>query len=179
MSHGNIWAPWRMAYLRALKSQAPAETPPPDSTDFFRRYWLEPERDEENLVVHRNELGFLVLNRYPYANGHLLAALGEAAPTLLEYDESHRQAFWALVEDACRLVRHVLNPQGVNIGANIGDAAGAGVPEHLHAHVVPRWSGDTNFMTVVGTIRVAPDSLESVARTYREAIEAGALTPTE
>ena len=174
MSHPNLWAPWRMAYLRALKSQAPEETTG-GSTDFFRRYWLEPEHDLENHVVHRRELGFLVLNRYPYANGHLLAALGEAAPTLLEYDEAHRTAFWSLVEDGCRLVRHALNPQGVNIGANIGDAAGAGVPEHLHAHVVPRWAGDTNFMTVVGSIRVAPDSLESAADLYRESIARGAL----
>ena len=81
------------------------------------------------------------------------------------------------MEDACRLVRHALNPQGVNIGANIGDAAGAGVPEHLHAHVVPRWAGDTNFMTVVGTIRVAPDSLEAAAELYRTSIAQGALEP--
>ena len=176
MSHANIWAPWRMAYLRALKAQAPEDGQQDASTNFFRRYWLEPEHDEENLVIHRSELGFLVLNRYPYANGHILAALGEPAPTLLEYDSTQRAAFWSLVEDACRLVRHALNPQGVNIGTNIGDAAGAGVPEHLHAHIGPRWSGDTNFMTVVGTIRVAPDALESVARMYREAIQQGALT---
>lgn len=174
MSHSNLWAPWRMAYLKGAASQAPD---PADhgSSDFFRRYWLEPEHDHRNHVVHRTELGFLVLNRYPYANGHLLAALGTAAPTLLEYDAAHRAAFWSLVEDGCRLVRHALNPQGVNVGANIGDAAGAGVPEHLHAHIVPRWAGDTNFMTVVGTIRVAPDSLESVAEAYRESISAGAL----
>jgi len=166
-----------MAYLRALKSNAPDETGNrPDGGDFFATYWANPGEDEANLVVHRTELGMILLNRYPYTNGHLLVALGEAAPTLLEYDADRRSAFWALVEDACRLVRHAMNPQGVNIGANIGDAAGAGVPQHLHAHVVPRWAGDTNFMTVTGTIRVAPDSLESVAATYREAIAGGALS---
>ena len=175
MSHGNIWAPWRMAYLRALKSRAPEEVTGGESTNFFRRYWLEPEKDVENLVVHRSGSGFLVLNRYPYTNGHLLAALGESRPTLLEYDSGQRTEFWSLVEDACRLVRHAMNPQGINIGTNIGDAAGAGVPEHLHAHIVPRWAGDTNFMTTVGTIRVAPDALDSVAGMYREAIRQGAL----
>ena len=177
MSHANIWAPWRMAYLRALKSVAPDETDTgKHGSDFFSRYWAEPDQDETNLVVHRTDLGMILLNRYPYTNGHLLVALGKAAPTLLEYDADQRAAFWTLVEDACRLVRHAMNPQGVNIGANIGDAAGAGVPEHLHAHVVPRWAGDTNFMTVAGTVRVAPDSLESVAALYRTAIAEGALT---
>lgn len=176
MSHANIWAPWRMAYLRSLKGQE-TDANELDATkgNFFRLYWLNPDRDVENHVVHRNGAGLILLNRYPYANGHLLIALGEPAPTLLEYDEQQRAAFWSLLEDACRLVRHAFNPQGLNLGINIGEAAGAGIPEHLHAHVVPRWGGDTNFMTVVGDLRVAPDALESVAAAYRTAIERGAL----
>lgn len=176
MSHANLWAPWRMAYLKSLSSRLPDDTAQPgQDVNFFRAYWLAPDEDGENLVVHRNESGILLLNRYPYANGHLLVALGEAAPTLLDYDESQRTAFWRLVETACLLVRRTFNPQGLNIGLNEGEAAGAGVPEHLHGHVVPRWGGDTNFITVLGNVRVAPDALESVASAYREAIHHGAL----
>ena len=114
-------------------------------------------------------------NRYPYTNGHLLVALGRPAPKLGDYDPDQRAAFWNLIELASRLVHRTLNPQGLNIGINEGSAAGAGVPEHLHGHVVPRWGGDTNFMTVVGAVRVAPDALESVAAEYRAAIDRGLL----
>ena len=172
-NHANIWAPWRMAYLRSLKDDGP--TPENTESDFFRTYWDDPDRDEANLVVHRSRTGLIMLNRYPYANGHLLVALGEAEPRLSDYSEEQRREFWRLVDTASRLVHATLNPQGLNIGLNEGSAAGAGVPEHLHAHVVPRWSGDTNFMTVVGNVRVAPDALESVAAAYIEAISQGVL----
>ena len=176
MSHANLWAPWRMAYLKAMTNDSsdPAESRGTD-TNFFRQYWLNPDADETNLVVWRNDSGLVLLNRYPYANGHLLVALGEPAPTLFDYNQEQRTAFWSLVESACRLVRHSLNPQGLNIGLNEGAAAGAGVPEHLHAHVVPRWGGDTNFITVTGNVRVSPDALESIAAAYRESIQQGAL----
>ena len=172
-NHANIWAPWRMAYLRSLKDDGPA--PDKVESDFFRSYWEHPEQDETNLVVYRTQIGFILLNRYPYANGHLLVALGKPAPRLSDYAEDERVEFWKLIDIASRLVHRTLNPQGLNIGINEGDAAGAGVPEHLHGHVVPRWSGDTNFMTVVGNVRVAPDALESVAAAYVEAISQGVL----
>lgn len=176
MSHANIWAPWRMAYLKSLTANTGEEVADRGAEpNFFRRYWLNPDQDEQNLVVWRDEQGLLLLNRYPYANGHLLVALSDAAPTLLEYTEAQRAAFWALLEKACTLVHHTFNPQGLNIGINEGEAAGAGVPEHLHAHVVPRWGGDTNFMAVVGQVRVAPEALEEVARSYREAVQSGVL----
>ena len=172
-NHANIWAPWRMAYLRSLKDDETVQ--PKGDSNFFRSYWMTPEQDETNLVVHRNDFGMILLNRYPYANGHLLVALGEAQPRLHDYAVSERAEFWKLVDRASHLVHQTLNPQGLNVGVNEGEAAGAGVPQHLHAHVVPRWGGDTNFMTVVGNVRVAPDALESVAADYRKAIDAGAL----
>lgn len=176
MSHANIWAPWRMAYLRSI-TEKEGDTSDNNATsgNFFRHYWLNPDQDDANYVVHRNQMGLILLNRYPYSNGHLLVALGDPAPTLLEYDDSQRAAFWSLLENACQLVRRTLNPQGLNIGINVGESAGAGIPEHLHAHVVPRWGGDTNFMTTIGNIRVSPDALEAVAAEYRAAIERGAL----
>ena len=123
-------------------------------------------------MIHRTSEGMLLLNRYPYANGHLLIALGRPCPTLLDYTPDERAAFWSLVELGMELMQHTLNPQGINVGINQGSAAGAGVPEHLHAHLVPRWNADTNFITVVGQIRVIPDALEEMDRAYREAMRA-------
>jgi ATP adenylyltransferase len=171
MNHENLWAPWRMAYLRNLQRKehelglAAASTA---AGSFLLDYWNNPTGDEANLVVYRNKHGLVLLNRYPYANGHLLAALGDARPTLLDYEPAQRAAFWRLAEIATELVQKTLSPQGINTGINEGKAAGAGVPEHLHAHIIPRWAGDTNFITVVGQIRVIPEALEAMAALYRE-----------
>lgn len=163
MTESNLWAPWRMEYLRdAEKAHRGGALP-----QFLVEYWKHPEHDEANHVLYRDGQGMILLNRYPYANGHLMAALGEARPTLRDYSEAQRAALWKLVEFAAELIERTLNPQGINIGINQGKAAGAGVPEHLHAHLVPRWAGDTNFMTVVGQVRVIPDSLEAMAAQFR------------
>lgn len=173
MNRENLWAPWRMAYLRELNRKADqvnnagGQNSAKADQCFLSTYWGAPERDVENHVVYRNDVGMLLLNRYPYANGHLLAALGDPRPALLDYDETQREAFWKLVDHGVVLVKRALSPQGVNIGVNEGAAAGAGVPDHLHAHIVPRWAGDTNFMSVVGQVRVMPDSLEAMAELYR------------
>ncbi len=171
----NLWAPWRLAYLEGLKDDHAAAArglkdtgQPPQN--FLAEYWTHPHNDPVNFVVHRDEVGFILLNRYPYSNGHLLIALGDARPRLLDYAPDQRAALWRLVDLAVALVEETLNPQGVNIGINQGRAAGAGVPEHLHAHAVPRWGGDTNFMTAVGEIRVASASLESMYERYRAAL---------
>jgi ATP adenylyltransferase len=171
MNHENLWAPWRMAYLRDLERQRDAlgKTDTDAPSDFLAAYWATPANDEHNHVIQRDEHGMILLNRYPYANGHLLVALGDARPTILEYDAPARAALWRLVEDAAALMDRALNPQGINIGINQGSAAGAGIPEHLHVHLVPRWNADTNFITVVGSVRVVPDSLEAMAALYREA----------
>lgn len=163
-----------MAYLRELTRRAEAlGEPEPPTGPFLSEYFLSPQRDVENLVVHRNEHGLVVLNRYPYAAGHLLVALGDARPTLLDYEPPKRAEFWRLVEQATELIEHTLRPQGINTGINQGRAAGAGLPDHLHAHLIPRWHGDTNFITVVGQVRVIPQALEETARRFRHA--AGSL----
>ncbi len=170
MSFENLWAPWRGVYLRELARKADRPQEVSSSVDsFLLDYWRSPERDLEHHVIHRDEYGLVLLNRYPYANGHLLAALGDARPTLLDYEPDQRTRFWVLIEVAMDLMQKVLRPQGINVGINQGSAAGAGVPQHLHAHLVPRWSGDTNFITVVGQLRVVPDSLEAMAASYRAA----------
>lgn len=133
---------------------------------FLSDYWANPDRDVENLVVHRDAHGMVLLNRYPYSNGHLLVALGEARGRLLDYSPEQRARLWGLVDRAMALVETTLEPQGVNVGVNQGRAAGAGVPGHLHVHLVPRWGGDVNFMSVVGRVRVIPASLEAMYERY-------------
>ncbi len=173
-----LQAPWRLEYLeslgedeRAARATGAAE-PQPATGGFLRAYWLAPESDEKNHVVARvgegDTAGMILLNRYPYANGHLLVALADARPRLLDYTPDQRAALWRLVDRATDLLERALEPQGVNIGVNQGRSAGAGVPDHLHVHLVPRWHGDVNFMTVVSRVRVNPAALENVAARFRE-----------
>lgn len=178
-------APWRERYLKSLASaeRGDDDAPAPGAGSagcFLRDYWLTPEQDEANLVVLRRPDapgekpgegtgGMVLLNLYPYANGHLLVALGEGRARLLDYAPAQRAALWRLVEDAAQMLERALRPQGLNIGVNEGRAAGAGVPQHVHVHLVPRWHGDVNFMTVVGGVRVNPSAPENVARLCREA----------
>lgn len=117
------------------------------------------ENDRENLILFRGETAFVILNRYPYTSGHLMVApyrhtadLGELSdPELLEINQ--------LVVKCTRWITECYRPQGFNIGVNLGSAGGAGIPDHVHWHIVPRWSGDTNFMTTVGEARVLPEDL--------------------
>lgn len=172
MNRETLWAPWRMAYLRELERRHAAQEQPrePRPGDFLTDYWKHPDRDDEQHVLVRDDDGMVLLNRYPYANGHLLVALGDARPTLLDYTGPQRAALWRLVDRAVALCHEALAPQGVNVGVNEGDAAGAGVPEHLHVHVVPRWRGDTNFMATIADVRVIPDALDAMASQYRAAL---------
>lgn len=165
-----LHAPWRLAYLESLGEPLtrPARPgPEPDTGSFIRDYWLAPERDREHHVIVRTGVGMILLNKFPYANGHLLVALGDARPRLLDYDTAQRRHLWQLTEIATDLLERALEPQGVNMGINQGRAAGAGVPQHLHVHLVPRWGGDVNFLSVVGRVRVIPSSLDAMAERFR------------
>lgn len=169
----NLWAPWRMAYIRGLEREAGdarAGAGVTDASNFLLAAWNDPAGDARHHVVHRDAHGLLMLNRYPYTNGHLLVALGDPRPRLLEYAPAQRAAFWALVDVAAALVETALAPQGLNIGLNQARAGGAGLPEHAHAHVLPRWNGDTNFMATIAGARVIPDSLDAMAEIFRKAL---------
>lgn len=174
----SLWAPWRMAYIQQLDAQsvaaraADASTGAPIETNFLAQYWAAPQRDREQGVVHRDHLGMVLLNRFPYANGHLLVALGEPRGTLAEYSPENRAHFWRLMDLGMALCQAAWEPQGINAGLNIGRAAGAGLPEHIHGHVVPRWAGDCNFMSVLGHIRIIPDALEQSWERYRSVLPA-------
>lgn len=168
----SLFAPWRLDYLEALEAGEKATgQPKPGSGSFLLDYWQDPASDQTNHVVARTEHGLILLNRYPYAGGHLLVALGTPAPTLLDYSPDQRATLWQLVDLATDLMQRTLEPQGINIGINQGRAAGAGVPQHLHVHLVPRWQGDVNFMGAVGNVRVIPSSLEAMVERYRGAWE--------
>lgn len=160
-----LHAPWRQDYIESIDQTKPA----PGSVSFLHDYWLHPALDEANHIVVRTTDGMILLNRYPYAGGHLLVALGEPRPALLDYSPDQRAALWKLTDLAAELMHLAINPQGINIGINQGRAAGAGLPNHLHVHLVPRWSGDVNFLNIVGNVRVINASLTVMAARYREA----------
>ena len=125
--------------------------------------------DEETFVVHRGPKCLVLLNAYPYTSGHLLVVPRRARAALAELTEDEHAALWSTVRDAVAAVEAAYSPDGVNVGLNQGAAAGAGVPSHLHVHVLPRWSGDTNFMTTTADTRVLPEAL---GETWRRLVEA-------
>ena len=166
-----LQAPWRLDYLERAESVEkhpnPAAAPP--GASFLSDYWNAPERDEQNHVIFRTPTGFVLLNGFPYTSGHLLVALSEPRPTLLDYSAAQRADLWRHVDLAMALMQETLQPQGMNVGVNQGRAAGAGIPQHLHVHLVPRWGGDVNFMSTIGQVRIIPASLEKMTEKYRAA----------
>jgi len=145
----HLWAPWRLEYVAGPKREG----------CFFCDYWSRPEADEENLVLARGRECFAVLNRYPYNGGHLMIAPAAHASRLSDVDEGVLLGMVRMVQAAERVLSEALRPQGFNVGFNIGRPAGAGIDDHVHLHVVPRWEGDTNFMPVLDDTRVVPVAL--------------------
>ncbi len=154
VSLDRLWAGWRATYIEGV-----ATGPAPSGAEgcLFER--LAAELDAEALVLARNEHTFAVMNAYPYTSGHLMVAPLRHEATLAGLSREEAGAVMALVQDANVAVTAAFRPDGINVGVNIGRAAGAGVPDHVHVHVLPRWAGDTNFMTAVAEARVLPESL--------------------
>lgn len=121
----------------------------------------EKEDSAENLIAFRGERAYVILNRYPYTSGHLMVVPFEHKASFEELDPPTRAEMMELTTQCMAVLRQLYNPQAFNMGANIGEAAGAGIKEHVHVHIVPRWAGDTNFMSAVGDTRVLPESLET------------------
>jgi ATP adenylyltransferase len=152
-----LWAPWRLQYLRGEK---------PDECIFCSKPALD---DEAASIVHRGERCFVMLNAYPYTSGHVMVAPYRHTGDLAGLDEETSKELIALTQHSLRAIGAAYGPEGFNVGANLGSVAGAGVADHVHMHVVPRWEGDTNFMPVVGEVRVLPESLEDTQRRLKEA----------
>lgn len=127
--------------------------------------------DEEAHILYRGRWCYVVLNRFPYNNGHLMIAPYAHVPSLEDLDEPTSAEWMALTQISLRVLRQAYNPQGFNVGLNIGTVAGAGVAGHVHLHVVPRWGGDTNYMSVVGQTRTIPEWLEETYRRLRPLFE--------
>jgi ATP adenylyltransferase len=153
-----LWAPWRLAYIKA---PAPAEC-------LFCAACAS-ELDRENLVVWRSACAFVMLNRYPYSSGHLMAAPYRHTTDLDHLSVDEMLALWEAVRKGVGALRRALAAEAFNIGANLGRAAGAGIEGHLHIHVVPRWVGDTSFMPVLADVKVIPQHIEDTYRVLREA----------
>jgi ATP adenylyltransferase len=156
-----IWAPWRLAYVKdASKDQ--------DSSCIFCAA-LEAGDDEANLIVSRGERCFVILNKFPYTNGHLMVAPYEHIAELQALDEETVAEIMALAQRGMAALEESYSPHGYNVGFNQGRVAGAGVEHHIHMHVVPRWGGDTNFMPVLGDTRVMNQTLEDSYATLKGA----------
>jgi ATP adenylyltransferase len=164
-----LWAGWRTGYIERVSGDDAEVRPDGEGRSLFERILASDLADEETLVVHRGERCFAILNAYPYGSGHLMVLPIRAVPDLADLDDATSAELWAMVRDAVAAVRTAYRPDGVNVGANLGAGAGAGVPDHLHVHVLPRWAGDTNFMTTVAETRVLPEPLAVSWRKLRDA----------
>jgi ATP adenylyltransferase len=149
----HIWAPWRIEYILSDKDDGCILCDKPRESD-----------DAGNYILYRGKDNFIMLNRYPYNPGHLLVSPYRHVGYLDEMTEAERNEHFALVSKVVSVLRETLKPAGFNIGANIGNIAGAGIDDHFHSHIVPRWQGDSNYVTVLADVRVIPQAL---ADTYR------------
>ena len=155
-----LWAPWRLSYVTA------APTPATDCIFCDAGGGLQPD-----LLLWRGRVTFVILNLYPYNNGHLMVVPNRHLPTLESLNEDEQLELMRLTRLSEIALTEAYRPHGINVGINLGRAAGAGIENHLHVHLVPRWSGDTNFMTAVGETRVLPEELAATAARLRPIFE--------
>jgi ATP adenylyltransferase len=160
-----LWAPWRLSYVSAAKVPASGDA-------CFICQGLAEKEDRQNLVVWRGPLSVVILNRFPYNNGHLLVAPRAHKGQLAELEAPETLEIMDTLGRMVTVLGALLNPDGYNVGLNLGVAAGAGLPGHLHWHVVPRWNGDTNFMPIVANTKVIVQSLETLYDVLVERLQA-------
>ena len=148
-----LWAPWRLSYVKTAVDKPPG---------CFICHGERSTNDRENLVVLRTEQSIVILNRYPYNNGHLLVAPRREVAELHDLRDAEILDAQQVIARMVGILRSLMRPDGFNIGLNLGRSAGAGLPEHLHWHIVPRWNGDTNYMTLMSDVRVIVQSLDEL-----------------
>lgn len=155
----NLWAPWRMDYILG---------PRPDHCVLCIPEALSarPDQDAELLVVHRGHRVFVMLNRYPYAAGHMMVIPYRHVTDITDLTPEESTELLSVTQLACRVLREASQPQGINIGINLGEAAGAGIRDHLHMHVVPRWNGDSSFIAVLDDVRLIPEHLRLTQKRF-------------
>lgn len=156
----NLWRPWRIKYILSDKKDGCIFCDLPGE-----------KKDKENYILYRAETCFIMLNTYPYNSGHLMVAPYKHVASFEKLNEQELCELFQMVNKSTKLLSKVVQPNGFNLGANLGGVAGAGVKDHVHLHVVPRWEGDTNFMLVIAEANVIPESLDSVFERLSEAID--------
>lgn len=156
----HIWAPWRIEYILGPKEEECIFCTKPKE-----------KKDKKNLVLYRGEYNFVILNLYPYNNGHLMVVPYSHTSEITDLEPEEMDENGRLVQKAVAILKERFKPQGFNIGVNLGVAGGAGIDEHIHTHVVPRWNGDTNFMPVVGEVHVMPQHIEETYNALAEAFK--------
>ncbi|MFN3966221.1 MAG: HIT family protein [Endomicrobiia bacterium] len=154
-----IFAPWRMKFITGKKEKGCL---------FCKK--LRSKNDSKNLVLYRGKTAFILLNLYPYSNGHIMVAPKKHKGDFSQLTDEEKLELFNLVELSTKILKKVYKPKGFNIGINLGKVAGAGVPGHLHVHIVPRWLGDTNFMPVCSETKVICESLKSTYKKLRTAL---------
>lgn len=155
---GRLWAGWRAEFVESAAGGQRGEC-------VFCKIFASDEPEAETYIVARTDLAVAILNLYPYTSGHLMVMPVRHVADLEDVDTAESGAVWGMLADSVRALKAAYRPQGINVGANLGRSAGAGVPGHFHLHALPRWDGDTNFMTAIAETRVLPESL---ARTYEK-----------
>ena len=168
-----MWSPWRSEYVAEAANRTPA---PSDESSIFTQL-QKADNDAENLILWRGEEVFVIMNLYPYNNGHLLIVPYREVDTYRALTAAEQTAVAATIDRCIGWLDTALAPEGVNVGMNLGAAAGAGIPEHLHVHVVPRWDGDTNFMSTTAETRVLPEDLSTTYDKLRAVIDDEASSP--
>jgi len=153
----HVWSPWRMKYIKSEKKQQGC---------IFCDAVNQPQ-DDDSLIVKRGQHAFVILNRYPYTSGHIMIVPNQHVAVLEALDEKVCLEMMQLSKQGCAVLRAVYQPDGFNFGANLGASAGAGIADHIHFHLVPRWDGDTNFMTSIGGTRVLPEDLQETLQRIR------------
>jgi ATP adenylyltransferase len=168
-----MWSPWRSKYVEEAAERSASD----DGPSLFTRL-AEDENDEKHLILWRGELVFVILNLHPYNNGHLLIVPYREVTDYPDLSTEEQTAIATTIDRCMRWQRRAFSPDGFNVGMNLGAAAGAGIPEHLHVHVVPRWSGDTNFMTTTDDTRVIPQDLHETYEALRTSMNASDASGT-
>lgn len=158
-----IWAPWRMTYLLNSTNNSGCIFCQAGDSD----------NDRDRLVLSRSDHSMTMLNRYPYTCGHMMVAPLRHTANMNDLNDHELLDLFHCVRNSSNLLREVAGPEGINVGINLGKAAGAGIEEHLHIHIVPRWNGDTNFMSVVGDVRIIPEGLLESYDRLAEALNGG------
>ncbi len=160
-----LWSPWRSKYIDTLADK----TQNVDGKSLFTRI-AEENKDKENFLLYRGKTSFIIMNLYPYNSGHLMIVPYRQADSLSSLDEETRLELFHLIDISCKALTDALHPEGFNIGANLGRSSGAGITEHIHFHIVPRWNGDTSFMAVFNDVKIVSHAMEETYEKLKKAL---------